>query len=809
MQRVENTILKSLIYDEDYSRKVIPFIKSEYFNEKTERVLFEEISNFIVKYGTSITKEALYIEVDNRRDLTESEVKTVRQIISELDDLPSDKTWLSETTEKWCRDRAIYLALMESIQIADGNDEKKGRDAIPHILSEALAVSFDNHVGHDYIEDYEERYEKLHRKENKIEFDLEYFNKITKGGLPNKTLNVCLAGTGCHGKGTKVLLYDGSVKNVEDIKCGDFLVGDDGMPRVVNCLIRNSGQMYKININETGDELIVNEDHILSLINTQTKKIINITVRDYLSKSKRFKHLHKSYYIKSQIPFSNKNLLIDPYFMGIYLGDGHTHNLSLTSADSEILEYVKYYISENFDYIDIKEYNNGSKATTLKMTDNCYNGFSQKTNRLSEIFKSYGLNITQLKNRTKCGEKFIPFEYKTSSIEDRLQLIAGLIDSDGYKIKNGCYSITTKSKILADDIVFVSRSLCFGSKITKKYVKGSLYYNILVTTTPSSPKVIPCKIKRKQSNDCYTKNKNPLHKSFMIEKLNVDDYYGFNVSGNNLYCLDNFIVTHNTGKSLFMCHVAASVLLQGKNVLYITLEMAEEKIAERIDANLLNVNIQDLFSLSKNTFESKVKNLAKKTQGSLIIKEYPTASAHSGHFKALLNELALKKSFRPDIIFIDYLNICASSRYRGNSNINSYSYIKAIAEELRGLAVEFDVPIVSATQTTRSGFGSSDVELTDTSESFGLPATADFMFALISTEELEELGQIMVKQLKNRYNDPTIYKRFVLGIDRAKMRLYDCEQSAQKDLLDNGDDTGYDDEEQPQSFKKKFGGFKF
>ena len=460
MQRVENTILKSLICDEDYSRKVIPFIKSEYFNEKTERVLFEEISNFIVKYGTSITKEALYIEVDNRRDLNESEVKTVRQIISELDDLPSDKTWLSETTEKWCRDRAIYLALMESIQIADGNDEKKGRDAIPHILSEALAVSFDNHVGHDYIEDYEERYEKLHRKENKIEFDLEYFNKITKGGLPNKTLNVALAGTG-------------------------------------------------------------------------------------------------------------------------------------------------------------------------------------------------------------------------------------------------------------------------------------------------------------------------------------------------------------VGKSLFMCHVASSVLLQGRNVLYITMEMAEEKIAERIDANLLNVPIQDLADLPRKTFENKVTSISKKTQGSLIIKEYPTASAHSGHFKALLNELALKKSFRPDIIFIDYLNICASSRYRGNSNINSYSYIKAIAEELRGLAVEFDVPIVSATQTTRSGFGSSDVELTDTSESFGLPATADFMFALISTEELEELGQIMVKQLKNRYNDPTIYKRFVLGIDRAKMRLYDCEQSAQKDLLDNGDDTGYDDEEQPQSFKKKFGGFKF
>jgi archaellum biogenesis ATPase FlaH len=261
------------------------------------------------------------------------------------------------------------------------------------------------------------------------------------------------------------------------------------------------------------------------------------------------------------------------------------------------------------------------------------------------------------------------------------------------------------------------------------------------------------------------------------------------------------------GKSLFMCHVASSVLLQGRNVLYITLEMAEERIAERIDANLLNVPIQNIGELPKSMFESKVNSLAKKTQGSLIIKEYPTASAHAGHFKSLLSELALKKSFRPDIIFIDYLNICSSSRFRGGSNVNSYTLVKAIAEELRGLAVEFNVPIVSATQTTRSGYGSSDVELTDTSESFGLPATADLMFALISTEELEGLGQILVKQLKNRYNDPTIHKRFVIGIDRAKMRLYDCEQSAQNDILDNGKEEEYDYEEKKP--KKSFEGFKF
>ena len=459
MERIETTILRNLVFNENYSRKVIPFIQPNYFDQRTEKVIFQEVVNFIVKYGSSITIEALNIEVENRTDLTEGEIKEIRDITKILNDSPVDGQWLLDTTEKWCRDRAIYLALMESITIADGQDEKKNRDSIPSILSNALAVSFDNNIGHDYLQNYEERYEFYHKKEDKIQFDLDYFNKITKGGLPNKTLNIALAGTG-------------------------------------------------------------------------------------------------------------------------------------------------------------------------------------------------------------------------------------------------------------------------------------------------------------------------------------------------------------VGKSLFMCHIAASALLQGKNVLYITLEMAEERIAERIDANLLNVPIQQLVELPHKTFETKVSNLSKKTQGSLIIKEYPTASAHSGHFKALLNELALKKSFKPDIIFIDYLNICASSRYKSNFSVNSYSYIKAIAEELRGLAVEANVPIVSATQTTRSGYSSSDVDLTDTSESFGLPATADLMFALISTEELEQLNQIMVKQLKNRYNDPTVFKRFIVGIDRAKMRLYDCEQSAQNDILDSGQDDEYNNQEETKP-KKSFDGFKF
>ncbi len=457
MEKVEFLVLRNLLHNEEYLRKVIPFIKPEFFEDYNQKIVFEEIVDFVNQYNERPTKEVLSIELQKRNDINESSFKECAQLIGALDEFPAEYEWLLDTTEKWCKDRSIYLALIESIQIADGGSKEKTPDAIPSILSDALAVSFDNHVGHDYLLDYEERYESYHRKENRIPFDLEYFNKITKGGLPNKTLNIALAGTG-------------------------------------------------------------------------------------------------------------------------------------------------------------------------------------------------------------------------------------------------------------------------------------------------------------------------------------------------------------VGKSLFMCHMASSVLLTGKNVLYITMEMAEEKIAERIDANLLNVNIQDIGELPKQTFEKKVTNLAQKTQGTLIIKEYPTASAHSGHFTALLNELALKKSFRPDIIFIDYLNICASSRYRGGSNVNSYTVIKSIAEELRGMACEANVPIVSATQTTRSGFGSSDVELTDTSESFGLPATADLMFALISTEELESLGQILVKQLKNRYNDVNIFKRFVVGIDRAKMRLHDCEQVAQDDLLDNKKEEEYSYDEKP---KKSFDGFKF
>jgi len=440
-QTIERTTLSNLVYNEPYARKVLPFIKPEYFSDRHERVVFEEINLFMEKYGNQPTKEALSIELDNRKDLNEDEFKSVQQIVETLSNAQVDMQWLVDTTEKFCKDKAVYNAILNGIQIIEGKDKQHTAEAIPSILSEALAVAFDQNVGHDYVENGEERYEFYHKKEEKLEFDLDYFNKITKGGLPQKTLNIALAGTG-------------------------------------------------------------------------------------------------------------------------------------------------------------------------------------------------------------------------------------------------------------------------------------------------------------------------------------------------------------VGKSLFMCHMAASTLMQGKNVLYITMEMAEERIAERIDANLMNITMDDLHELPKKMFTDRLSKIQTKTNGKLIIKEYPTASAHTGHFRSLLKELALKKSFRPDIIFIDYLNICASSRFKGNANVGSYFYIKAIAEELRGLAVENNVPIMSATQTTRGGYANSDIGLEDTSESFGLPATADLMFALISTEDLESLNQIMVKQLKNRYNDPGLNKRFVVGIDRARMKLYDCEQEAQDDIIDSGQDEG-------------------
>lgn len=439
MNRLELSILKNLTYNEEYTRKVLPFIDVEYFSDNTEKLVFKEIADFVERYKTLPTHEALMINFSESKSHTEEQVRGAMDILKELHahkDEPTEMQWLTEQTEKFCQDKAIYNAIMESVSILDDKKSLKAKGEIPKILSDALGVSFDQNVGHDYLDDYESRFAFYHQKEERIPFDLDFFNKITKGGLPNKTLNIALAGTG-------------------------------------------------------------------------------------------------------------------------------------------------------------------------------------------------------------------------------------------------------------------------------------------------------------------------------------------------------------VGKSLFMCHVAAGCIAQGTDVLYITMEMAEEKIAERIDANLLNIKLDDLHLISKEDYVRRFEALQSKTRGKLIIKEYPTAGASAMHFRSLLNELQLKKNFRPKIIFIDYLNICCSSRMKQGANVNSYTYIKSIAEELRGLAVEFNVPIVSATQTTRSGFSNSDVGLEDTSESFGLPATADFMFALITTEELQQLNQIMVKQLKNRYNDPSMNKKFVVGVDRSKMKLYDVEDSAQT-IVDSG-----------------------
>ena len=463
--RTEIVILKNLLQNEEYTRKVLPFLRTDYFTEHSDKTLYEKINNFITKYNSLPSQEALQIELSETK-MNEEEFRDSSQLLKDIDSHAEDYTdinWLLDTTEKFCQDKAIYNAVVDSISILDNPKSTTDKGAIPDILSAALSVSFDPHVGHDYIDDSDDRYDYYHRIEERIPFDLDYFNRITKGGLPQKTLNICLAGTG-------------------------------------------------------------------------------------------------------------------------------------------------------------------------------------------------------------------------------------------------------------------------------------------------------------------------------------------------------------VGKSLFMCHVAASCLSENKNVLYITLEMAEEKIAERIDANLLNIAVDDLHSLPKDLYDSKIANLEKTTKGKLIIKEYPTASAGVNHFRALLNELNLKRSFVPDIIFVDYLNICTSSRIKSGANVNSYTLIKSIAEELRGLAVENKIPIVSATQTTRSGYSNTDVGLEDTSESFGLPATADLMFAIISTEQMEEVGQIMVKQLKNRYNDPTINKKFVVGIDRSKMRLFDVDQSAQDELVDTGqeDDTPSFDIATGGKFKKRdFEGFDY
>ena len=449
--------MRNLIYSEEYLRKVLPFLKDEYFTDRTERLIFNEILSFTNAYNSPPSIEAIELAIKEKRNLTNDEVEKSEAYLKEIVSTKQEESkiqWLVDKSEAFVQEKAIYNAVLGSISILEGKDKTHEKGQIPKILSDALAISFDTSVGHDYLENSDERYEFYHRHEERIPFDLDFFNKITKGGLPAKTLNIALAGTG-------------------------------------------------------------------------------------------------------------------------------------------------------------------------------------------------------------------------------------------------------------------------------------------------------------------------------------------------------------VGKSLFMCHCAAGVMSLGRNVLYITMEMAEERIAERIDANLLNVSLDDLVSLSKEMYDKKVEKVKAKTTGKLIIKEYPTASASTTHFRTLLNELYLKKNFRPDIIFIDYLNICCSSRIKAGSNVNSYTYVKSIAEELRGLAVEYGVPIVSATQTTRSGFSSSDPGLEDTSESFGLPATADLMFALITSEELEEMGQIMVKQLKNRYNDPTFYKRFTIGIDRAKMKLYDVEQSGQEGLIDVGS------VEIPKKLNKKsFDGFK-
>lgn len=578
---LESIILNNLVHNEAFTRKAMPHIKPEYF-VGSQRVIYDLILGFISKYNKLPNSNVLEIEFQNSNAISRSDRNEIASAISDMSShSAAEIDWLVDTTEKWCKDRAVHLAVMEAISIIDGKSKEHAEGAIPEILTKALSVTFDTNVGHDYLENADRRYDFYHRVEDKIEFDIEMFNEITNGGVSRKTLNVILAG--CVHPDTLVnirYVYRNSLSNQ---------IPNPKLVRIadVATLLQNE---YEVEVDSPDGW---------------------VAVSDYIDKGEW-----------------------DEYVLSI--------------EDGRVVR-----VNEN------------------------------------HLFE------------TDCGWKY------------------------------------------AKDLI----------GIPSNYLTDTGYQRGLVIKTGAKIPIVDIQVEH-ENHRYYT----------------------------------NGISSHNTGvgKSLGMCHLAAAALSQGRNVLYITMEMAEERIAERIDANLFDVRIDHLKGLSQTSFSDKVKNIADRTKGKLVIKEYPTASAHVGHFRALLHELKLKKKFSPDLVFIDYLNICASSRIKGLSGgINTYSLIKAIAEELRGLAVEFNVPIWTATQVTRGGFNNSDIEITDTSESFGLPATADLMIAFISTEELEKNNQLMVKQLKNRYNDGNANKRFAVGIDRSKMRLYDIADPTANIMNDN------------------------
>lgn len=778
---MELVVLSSFLHDTEYNQTVIQHIKPEFFEDESHKILIEcalEYSNEHKKITPKIVLETI---LESKLNIPDSIYQKAKVILEEL---YTDKSkqeiaeatieWKLDESLRWFKERAAYNTILLSLDIIDGKVKEKGKvvdkSIIPDLMQKALNISFDTSIGHNYIDDAESRFEFMHQKVNKIPFKIPILNKITGGGVEKKSLNTIMAGTGCHVKGTPILLRNGNIKNVEDILQSDELMGDNGTAREIYNLITGHGKIYKIVIQSTGEEFEVNEDHILSLVHTEYKSIVNISIKEYLTKSNNFKRQHKSYYNKTPIEFAKTDLILEPYFMGLYLGDGHTHSIGVTTMDSEIELYVKDYMEKHYPKaaLRVKEFVN-NKAKTYFYSEVKCEKFGKRYNTIAKDFSKYGLNFNGTLNRTKCAEKFIPEEYMKSSIEDRLQLLAGLIDSDGHMNKNGYYDLAFSSEQIAKDIQYVARSLAMYSKLGIRVINGKSYYRVSISTSPHSTQHIPCKLPRKQTAADFVKFINPLHSAFTVEYVRDDNYYGFNISHNNLYCMGNFMVTHNTGKSLFMCSLSADYISLGYDVLYITLEMAEEKISNRIDANLLNVELDQLVNIPKSSYLRKFETFKEKKFGKLIVKEYPTATAGANNFRYLMMELESKQGFRPDVVFIDYLGIAASSRYKSD---NMYQIGKSVSEEFRGLAVERNVAMWTAVQSNRGSQDSSDMGMTDISESFGINMVCDFIIGLISSEELKALGQIRFKQLKNRYGDISNFTTFLLEVARSKMRVF-------------------------------------
>lgn len=765
MSDLERKIVANMMYNSEFAGKVVPYTKGEYFEDYGE--IAEEICKFYNKYGQSPTKSELKIEIRARKGLTD---KAVNTLTDRIDGIPvddkSDFNWLMEKTEKFYQTRAMANAVINGAELIDRGEEQSGQ--ILKMVEDALAVSFDNHIGLDYFEDVERRYEMYHTVEDKVSWGVPSLDRITVGGMSKKTATCCVASTGCHAKGTKIVMSDGSFKNVEDIKVGERLMGYNGQYRTVLRLARGHEKMYRISPRRA-ESFVVNENHILPLFNVVTKEIDNITVKDYINKSKHWKHIHYIVTNDKELEFENPfEPTIEPYFFGVWLGDGHSRNMRITNCNPTIGQCLKEF-SERCD--DINYWVEVESETRV-----CHHFpmvTRSKHNTLIDEFAKYGINIGQSKkNAIRCEGKFIPKEYQRMSVENRYQLLAGILDTDGW-IEDSRYGFCSKSERLADDVVRLAGGLGHGTSKRTKIVGGVPYYVIGIMGLNLSK--IPCKVK---PFICETNpNKDVHHMSFMVEELPEDDFYGFALDGDHLYYMENWTLQHNTGKSAIMCAIAANVIRQGKNVLYISMEMSEDRVAERIDANLMNETVYNVRNMNYKSYIASTNKLKEKAYGRLIIREFPTSAAGVTQFKVLLKDLKTKKQFVPDLVVVDYMNICCSSRLK-QGQTNSYGYIKAISEELRGLAVEYNVALLTATQTNRNGFNNSDVELTDISESIGSTHVMDMIFALIRTEALDEMGQIEIKQLKNRYSDPAKEPTIQLGFDRQKMKVYDLDSKA-------------------------------